>query len=732
MSKLIVVANRLPVQAEKTDGQIDFRHSPGGLATGLSSLPDTYEHLWIGWPGVPRDELDADDQKDITDKLKKMGSHPVFLSCQDMEDYYRGFCNETIWPLFHYFPLRTIFEERFWRRYKDVNKRFCDEVVRFVKPGDYVWVHDYQLMLLPQMVRERIPDAQICYFLHIPFPSFELFRLLPWREELLEGLLGSDLIGFHTYDYVRHFLSSVTRITALEHSLGKLTVGNRVVNVDAFPMGINYEKYAGASETEEVKQAVAEIRQKVGDSKVIVSIDRLDYTKGIIERLDAFNQFLTENPDYRGKVTMIIVAVPSRTGVPDYMDLRNDLDQLVGRVNGEHGTIGWMPVWYLYRGIRLQKLVALYDIADMALVTPLRDGMNLIAKEFIASKIDGKGVLILSEMAGAASELGEAIIVNPYNSQEIVDAIKAGLEMPVEEQIDRNRIMQKRLSRYDVARWAADVLKGLLEITKVQKEFTVHALDSRVRRKMVSRFAEATRPLLMLDFEGTLAKFHKRPERAGPDAQIRRILTNLADDARAEVVVMGGRDRHTMEKWFGNMNLSLVAEHGAWIKELGGRWECVEPLHSEWKGTIRPIMQLYTDRTPGSSIEEKDFSLVWHFGRAVPELIDTRIQELRDALLNLTTNMDVGVFEGSRTLEVKDLGINKGRVAEKWLTKDKWDFILAVGNDYTDEDMFSVLPKKGYSIIVGTEISKARYNIESIKQVRALLNEMAEVEHAKS
>jgi len=620
--------------------------------------------------------------------------------------------------------MRTVYEEHFWKTYKQVNEIFCDEVMKIAKPGDYVWVHDYQLMLLPQLLREKFPELEIGFFLHIPWPSFELFRLLPWREEIMNGLLEADLIGFHTYDYVRHFLSSVSRVMGFEHTLGKVDMGNRVIKVDAFPMGIDYEKYSQAISKAGVKKEVDKILQEVGKRKIIISVDRLDYTKGIIQRLEAFDLFLSENPEYKEKVTLIMVAVPSRTGVEDYKILRNRLEQLVGRINGAHGTMGWVPVWYLYRFLPFRRITALYNVADVALVTPIRDGMNLIAKEFIATKTEGRGVLILSEMTGAASELGEALIVNANNKRAIIQAIKEALEMPLLEQMERNRLMQERLKCYDVSRWSSDFLNSLYDIKKTQRELSVRKLSATIREKLVSDYAKSKKRLLLLDYDGTLVGFRGKPAQASPDDEIMSLLESLSGKPKNTVVIISGRDKETLVKWLGGLNVILIAEHGAWVKQKDKDWESAEPITSDWKDTISPILGLYSDRTPGSSVEEKDFSLVWHYQRADPELAYVRGQELRDALLNMTENLDVGVFEGSKIIEIKKLGVNKGRAAEFWLEKEDWDFLLAAGDDYTDEEMFRVLPDEAYSIKVGLNISKARFNVDNPNEIRSLLKEL--------
>jgi len=725
MNRMLLVANRLPISITKRLRELRFTPSPGGLATSLSSLSQSYQCHLVGWPGIASEKLTDEDKAKISEKLSAEKYSPIFLSQKQVEQYYLGFSNRTIWPLFHYQPLNAVYENRFWQTYKQVNQTFSEEVINIAKPGDCIWIHDYQLMLLPRLIRQQPVDAKIGFFLHIPFPSFELFRLLPWREEILNGLLGADVIGFHTYDYVRHFITSASRILGLEQTLGKLRVGNRIVKVDAFPMGIDYEKYSQAVNDTDVQNEVRKILQKVGSRKIVISIDRLDYTKGIIQRLEAFDLFLSQNPEYKGKVTLIMVAVPSRTGLEDYRMMRNRLEQLVGRVNGEHGTIGWVPVWYLYRFVPFKSLVALYKIADVALVTPLRDGMNLIAKEFLATKGDGKGVLILSEMTGAASELGEALIVNANNKAAIIRAIKDALEMPTDEQVERNRLMQERLSRYNVSRWSKDFLHALSDVSKAQKELSVRKLTESTRKNLISDYRKAHSRLFLLDYDGTLVGFADRPEKAGPDVETTSLLQSLSSDTKNHVVVTSGRDKATLTKWLGNANITLIAEHGAWTKQKGRDWQCVEPLKNDWKDTIRPVLELYADRTPGSFVEEKDFSLVWHYRKAIAELAYVRTQELKGTLLNLTANLNVGVFEGSKILEIRNLGLNKGRATEFWLAKKNWDFIIAAGDDYTDEEMFAVLPKEAYSIKVGFSISKARFNVDTVHEIRLLLKELA-------
>ena len=724
-SKLIFVSNRLPVTIEKKRGKISYKQSMGGLATGLGSFYQNYESLWIGWGGVTSESLSIDERESIQRTLMEdYKNHAIFLSKTDVKQFYYGFCNKTIWPLFHYFPNYTTYDKSMWQAYEKVNKLFSETVVQFANPEDTIWIHDYHLLLLPNLIRERLPDAKIGFFLHIPFPSFEIFRLLPWRNEIIEGILGADLVGFHTYDYMRHFLSSVSRLLGYEHTIGQIIIDNRMVKVDAFPMGIDYDCYANAPSKKEIKSEIERLKKEAKGNKIIISVDRLDYSKGILHRLEAFDCFLRTYPEYREKVTLILVAVPSRTGVETYRILKRELDELVGRINGEYGTMEWMPVWYLYQFLPFQKLTALYFIGDIALVTPLRDGMNLIAKEYIAVKGNNGGMLILSGMAGAVHELGEAIIVNPNNREQVAAAIKEALEMPLEEQKARNEVMQDRLKRYNVVRWAHDFMDRLKAVYHYREELSARRVAPSIEKKLIEDYRNAKQRLLLLDYEGTLIPFSRRPEHARPDAELFDLLKKLGEKDGNELVIISGRDKESINTWFQSLKVGFIAEHGVWLCEKDGQWSVIEHLRQDWKEEIRSVLELYVDRTPGSFIEEKDYSLVWHFRRADPEFALMRVAELKELLMKLTESFNLGISEGNKMIQVKNASINKGRAALNWIMKQDWDFILAVGDDVTDEEIFEVLPDNAYSIMVGFGASKAKYNVPSVDRVRSLLKEM--------
>lgn len=724
--RIIIISNRLPITLEKKKGEIKYKKSVGGLATGMSSFHSDYDSIWIGWCGIPKENLTTQQMNEITRTLQQeYKSHPVFLTRSEVNSFYYGFCNKTIWPLFHYFANYAVYDRGMWKAYQKVNRMYAEEVLHFLEPGDTLWIHDYHLMLLPELIRQNSNEVKIGFFLHIPFPSFEIFRLMPWRRELLEGLLGSHLIGFHTYDYVRHFHSSVRRLLGYEHELGRIILSNHVARVDAFPMGIDYDRYAAAPEQETVQKEMNEVLRRVGDQKIILSVDRLDYSKGILHRLEAFHHFLKEYPAYRGKVVLILIAVPSRTGVETYQMLKKDLDQIIGRINGEYGTIGWVPVWYLYRYLPFEELTAIYHLAEVALVTPLRDGMNLIAKEYVAVKGDRPGVLVLSGMAGSASELGEAIIVNPNNTEQMAEALKEALEMPEDEQRERLAAMQNRLRRYNVVRWSGDFLEKLNEVYEYSEQLQERRITVNIRKKLIQDYRRAQRRLLLFSYDGTLVHFDRQPSRAKPDKEVIELLRVLASDQANEIVIISGREKSKLSRWLDSLHVSIVAEHGVWIRRRGDQWHLMEPLRQDWKPEIHPILELYMDRTPGSFIEEKEYSLVWHYRQSDPDLAEQRVNELKMNLLNLTQNLNVGLLEGEKAVEIKNMGVSKASAALTWLQEGVWDFVLTVGNDITDEGMFDVLPEEAYSIKVGFGHTKANYNAVDVEDVRTLLLELS-------
>jgi len=728
-NRLVIISNRLPVTVFKHSGKIKVKESSGGLVTALTSYLDytKTDYIWIGWPG---DSFKPSEHNNIRKKLlSDYKCFPVFLSDEEVNDFYYGFCNKTLWPLFHYFPLLTTYNEKQWQNYTDINKKFCDSILNVIKPDDIIWVHDYHLMLLPNMIRDNMPDARIGFFLHIPFPSFEIFRLLPrkWGREILDGLLGADLVGFHIHDYTYHFLRCILRILGYDNNLGNILLEDRILKADTFPIGIDFNKFYDAANSEKVKEEKEKLSQTIAGYKVIFSADRLDYTKGVINRLEGFETFLEKNKEWHDKVIFHLLIVPSRTKVDQYQKMKRQIDESIGRINGKFGNIHWTPIHYEYKFVPFETLIAYYSNSDAGLITPLRDGMNLVAKEYIASNPDKKGVLILSEMAGAASELGEAIIINPYHKEEIAESIKEALEMPLDEQLRRNKIMQERLKRYNVITWSTDFINELIDINKNQKSFIAKILDVKLKNKLFEAYKAAQNRVIFLDYDGTLIGFSKNPQAVIPGPELIDILHNLAKEEKNTVVIATGRDKDTLDNWLGNLNLNFIAEHGCRIKyNHTNEWQKIKPLNTEWMLKIIPVLTTFCDRLPGSFIEQKEFSVVWHYRKCDPDLSSIRVKEATDYLINITANLDLQVLQGSKIVEIRNAGINKGIGARYWLQDKQYDFIMAVGDDFTDEDLFKVLPDNNntYSIKVGLQASYAKYNLKNYKEILDLLKKM--------
>ena len=723
MSRLVIVSNRLPITINREAGELHYHPSAGGLATGLNSLDASYNKLWIGWPGV--DVTDEWEKESVRSDLAQRKLAPVFLTPREIDLYYEGFSNKTIWPHFHYFTEYTTYNDEMWDAYREVNYKFFLEVEKHLRDDDMVWVHDYQLMLLPQMIRDKFPKVSIGFFLHIPFPSYEVFRILPWSKEILTGLLGADQIGFHTFGYLRHFLSAAYRITGHEHTFGRLDIDGREINVDFFPMGINYEKYAHPDVNAEADKSSGEIRRLHASRKIVLSVDRLDYTKGIPNRIRAFGQFIRNNPDYSGKVNLIMIVVPSRANVDQYQSLKHEVDVLVSQINSEYGTFDWMPIHYYYRSLNFAALTTLYKEADIALITPLRDGMNLVAKEYIASKEDSKsGVIILSELAGAVDELNDgALTVNPQSRNDIEAALLQALEMSAEEQRQRMEIMQRKLKQYDVKHWAATFIQEQRSLKEKNTTMRTALMTEDSVKEVHQRYHEAGKRLLFIDYDGTLMDFNEDPQAVSPDEEVLSLLRELAADERNNVVINSGRDRTTLEKWLGGLDVEMAAEHGVWMKE-NGKWHLNPNVVDGWKPKVRELLENLVARTPGSFIEEKDYSLAWHYRSIDRELGQKRVREFRDMLSYLIQNQDLQVLEGNKVVEIKNAGVNKGKATSHWIQKDDWDFVLGIGDDATDEDIFTALPADGVSIKVGRDRTAAKYSISGVAGVRKFFRDI--------
>ena len=719
MGKIIIVSNRLPVRIQEKKGSLTMLPGEGGLATGLGCIYKQGSNIWVGWPGA---EIQTPERKqEVSERLAKMNLMPVFLTKEEINKFYEGFSNEILWPIFHYMPTYAKFDPEYWETYFKVNLKFKEAVLQIAEPDDIIWVHDYQLLLLPGMLRSELPDSTIGFFQHIPFPSYELFRLIPWRTELLEGMLGADLVGFHTFDDARHFVTTVSRILPVSVSSNIITVGERSVTAEPFSMGIDFKKFETLANDQRMLRHIQSLRKNFNHVKVILSVDRLDYSKGILQRLQAYEQLLQSHPEYAEKVILCMVVVPSRDTVPQYKELRDSIDQLVGNINARFRTLGWHPIHYFYRSFTKEMLSALYTMADVCLVTPMRDGMNLVSKEYVASRIHNDGVLILSEMAGASKELIDALVVNPNDTKAVKEAILEALNMPLEEQQRRMRQMRQLISKFDIKHWLELFMARLKEVKVMQQSMLAKRIGRTTLKAIQLRYGEARKRLLFLDYDGTLVAFKTNIDMASPDEELFGLLRRFASDPANRVVIVSGRKYKTLEAWLGSIPLDMIAEHGAWQKHHGGVWESVPGLTDQWKSEILPVLEVYADRTPGAFVEEKSYSLVWHFRKVEEGLGDLRAAELMSTLRYLIADKGLQLLQGNKVIEVKNLEVNKGRAASGWLEKEEYDFILAIGDDYTDEDLFKAMPENAIIVRVGSYVSAAKYYIRSYAEVRDFL-----------
>jgi trehalose 6-phosphate synthase/phosphatase len=728
--RLIIVAYRLPFTIRHRGGSIGAVQNSGGLVSAVLSLTGRMKRsasghspttVWVG-----KGDHSADQLNSLAEVRETFELVPVRIPDSLNDKFYGGFCNDLIWPLFHYFPSLTVFGQDYFESYHAANELFMAELREVIRPGDFIWIHDYQLFLLPGMVRKEFPDASIGFFLHIPFPSYEVFRIMPdgYQHAILKGLLGADLVGFHTHDYAQHFLKSVKRALGYDITLNTVMADNIYSRADAFPISIDFNRFSNAVLQPETEKYMNRIRKQKGERLLIFSVDRLDYTKGFLNRLAAFELFLERYPHMRGKVVFNMVMVPSRDTIVRYQEMKKDIEATVGRINGRYGTLGWNPVAYQYKSLKFNEMIALYALSEVGLLTPLRDGMNLVAKEYVAVQAEKHGMLILSEMAGAAAEMSESILVNPSDISQMADAIYEALMMPVEEKKRRIEAMKSRLSDYDVFSWADDVLRSAVRVKDDRKRFRVRLISKEIEDRLTRSFVQATKPLLFLDYDGTLVPIRELPELAIPDMRLISLTESLA--AVSDLVIISGRNRDFLDKWFSNLNLTLVAEHGAFVRRPGGGWESSINQDDNWKERLMPVFNRFTGRCKGSFVEEKRASVSWHYRNSDEDLALLRAIELKNELEESIMNMPLQVIEGHKVVEVKMSGYNKGSAANSLVDRGRNDFIIAIGDDKTDEDLFAALPDSAVTVKVGKGPTRARYGFLKQSEVIAFLSRLCE------
>lgn len=700
--------------------------SSGGLASAMDPLLAKSSGDWIGWAGTGSGDGGPQVRAILAEWAEKDHCFAVDLPDDVAAGFYEGYANQTLWPVFHNFPSQLKFDAKDWDAYVEANRIFCDAVVNRYKPDDLIWVHDYQLMLLPQMLRDKLPNAAVGFFLHIPFPSAEIFPVLPRREELLEGLLGADLLAFQTHGHLQQFRAALLRVLGKESKMADIVVDSRPVHLEALPIGIAPDEYLHLlNHDEKTAEQYGELVERYRGRNVLLAVDRLDYTKGVPERLRAFAHLLRSSPELKEKVILIQIAVPTREGIDTYQELRTEVNRLVGEINGKLGTPEWTPLVYINRSIERTELVSLYKLADVCWVGPLRDGMNLVAKEYVACKPDGDGVLVLSEFAGAAAEMGEALLINPFDEDRTAAALKRALALDEQERRIRMTTLHHRVVRNNVFHWGEGFVAALEEAALERRR----SIDSQPQRlhpaEIRDAYLRSHRRLLIFDYDGTLVAFAKWPQQAAPPPALLDLLNALAADPRNRVVVMSGRSAENLDRWFGKLRqVSLVAEHGAEIKPAStSAWESMRPqAPTDWKADVIPILEHFVDRTPGSFVEEKKYALVWHYRMAEPEFGEWLANELVSMLEAMLAKTELRAFRGEKIVEIKPVWANKGEAVERLLRElPDLDFVFAAGGDRSDEDLFGRFQNGAWTIHVGRGPTRASFVVPDFQRLRGIL-----------
>lgn len=725
MGKLIVVSNRLPVRINSSG---EAERTTGGLASAMEGATEESEQWWVGWPGVSLEELP--DAERTRETMRSTGLEPVFLSAEEQDGFYEGFSNSTLWPVLHYMVERAKFSSNWWRIYRTVNRKFADHILAIAKPGDRVWIHDYHLMLTPSMVRSEGIDLKIGFFLHTPFCSSEIFRVLPNRSEILIGLLGADLIGFHTFGYLRHFRSALLRVLGLETEMESIRYEDRKIQIRVFPIGHNHEAVESATRTTQFEAALSRTSGELDGKKMILNVERLDYTKGLPEKLSAMRRFLELHPDRAKEVIFLLIAVPSRQGVEEYDHLTEEVQREVGALNGEFGTFGHTVIQFLHRSFPMEELAAFYALSEVCMVTPLRDGMNLVAKEFMDCQRreirSNPGVLILSEFAGATHQLPQAIHVNPHDCDEVACAINRALDMDHEERWQRIDQMRSGLVEQDNRFWARNFLADL----NLENDRTSSLAMSNLKplvAQVVDSLKGGRTTGIFLDYDGTLRDFVDIPAKATPDRELLQMLETFAAIEHLQVAIVSGRKPDFLSKHFGSLGLTLVGEHGYRFKTPGNRdWHLLNPhVNVSWKENMLPHLIQASRLTPGTHVEEKQSALVFHYRKADPEFGDWRTTSLLEELTDMAANLPVTVHHGNKIVEVSSLQVSKGAAVDFLI--NQWDCktALVAGDDQTDETMLSLRPSnvEFHSIKIGngptqaelrTDIVGLRHFLESL------------------
>ncbi|MES3037657.1 MAG: bifunctional alpha,alpha-trehalose-phosphate synthase (UDP-forming)/trehalose-phosphatase [Bdellovibrionota bacterium] len=713
-----MVSNRLPYTHDKKTGKVV--RGTGGLVSALLAYKPEYPMVWVG------SETDPESAAAMKEMSDTFTSVPVMLENNLYNKYYDELCNNVLWPLFHYEGDLVLFTRDAWQAYEKVNKIFAEQIAKIATPDDMIWIHDFHLMLLPQYLKKINPAFKIGFFLHIPFPSSEIFRQLPVREDILKALLHADQIGFHEYSYLRHFTVSLKAQLGVNSTVFNADYEGHRVKLGVYPISIDPADIKERAFTTSVDEIISKYKKNVNEEHVILGVDRLDYSKGVELKLEGLRRALKKYPELRGRLTLIQVAVPTRTRVPAYARLKKRVDQLVGTINGEFGKPDYMPVRYIFSSVSDSELFALYRMSDTLLVTSKRDGMNLVCMEYIlAQEANRAGTVILSEFAGAASLLSEATIINPWDVDSTADAIKVAFDRSPEERTEVHKSLFSTLSRYSASEWGKSFLKDLNSVKAQIPTIPITDLNYRSWPADISKNLDGPTVHLILDYDGTLTPIKGKPEEVHLDAATRYILERICERPDVQVCIVSGRMRSYLWKEFEGIPVQIAAEHGAFYrKSESDQWtNLMSSDLKTWYRVAERVMSDYAERVPHAFIEKKEAAVTWHYRMSPPGFADYQGKKLAEELEVGLANLPVNILLGSKVVEARANECNKGDFF-RWYSKrymNPGDRVLCFGDDRTDEDIFKACQSRGVTMKVGPGPTMAQYRLPSQGSVNEFL-----------
>lgn len=720
MTRWIIASNRLPFSYDEKSKKLN--QSSGGLVTALKGIKTKHEFHWVG-------TVDEKIPKKLIENYpdKKTYSYPT-ISKDLYDSYYNNFCNDVLWPLCHYESELVRFDTTHWESYVKVNEIFAKHIANIYKKGDVVWVHDFHLFLLPKMLKQINKNIKVGFFLHIPFPSSEVYKTLPVRKEILDGVSYADLIGFHDFSYLRHFASSLYNILGLKFNLMEFQGPLNKVRLGVFQVSIDTPDFIKKAQSNKTTKMIAKFGLHQKKYKMILGVDRLDYSKGLLFKLQIFKKYLEDNPKEVGKVELYQIAVPSRTEVEEYIQLRHEVERLVSEINGQFSRLDYVPVRYFFKSISSTELMALYRSSEVLLVTSKRDGMNLVCLEYISAQAkENPGVVMLSELTGAASSLSHATLINPYNIAESAKILNDCLTMPLKERMFRHQIMLDYLKNYTASVWAGSFMDQLMKDRDKEVHKKVNLASSSAKSELKKEL-KTKQKVFLIDYDGTLSPIVSKPEMAKISKEAKEVLKELSK--KHKVIIVTGRDKKFISAQVKGLPVSIACEHGASFFDFQTKkWRSlVSSNPKRWMEHARMIFKQYQDRTPNSMIEKKTYGIAWHYRNAPKGFGEFQARKLVLDLESDLSHHPVTVARGKMVVEVKSLEASKGYFADWFLpryTEDS-DEIIAIGDDKTDEDMFRSLINRGKTIKVGDpEGSYAHYYVPEQGMVLKLLKSLA-------